>query len=196
VSGINLLPWRAERRKQQQKEFGIWTVIALLLTAAGMTLVHFQIEGMIAYQNLRNSFMKSELGQIEQRIKEIDELEARKAKLISKMEVIQKLQSSRPEIVHLFDELARTLPEGVQLIDLSQGADGVLIINGLAQSNARVSAYMRNIEASPWFDDPVLTVIESKTENSKDKPDARGSKFTLQVKQSGDQKDRDSKKPA
>jgi type IV pilus assembly protein PilN len=192
VSGINLLPWRAERRKQQQKQFGSLALAALLFTGAAMLFVHYQIEGLIGYQDQRNQFLKVELAQIEQKIKEIEDLESRKAKLVSKMEVIQRLQSSRPEIVHLFDEVARTLPEGVQLTDLTQ-ADGVLTINGIAQSNARVSAYMRNIEASPWFEDPILTVIESKAE-TREKTDSRGSKFTLLVKLTNDLKSRESKK--
>ena len=194
MSGINLLPWRAERRKQQQKEFGTLTGLALLATAAGMLLVHFQVEGRIDYQNQRNEFLNAELVQIEQKIKEIEDLEVRKRKLISKMEVIQRLQSSRPEIVHLFDELARTLPEGIQLTEIAQ-TEGTFTINGIAQSNARVSAYMRNIEASPWFEDPVLSVIETKTD-PRDKADSRGSKFTLVVKQTttSEQKDREVKK--
>jgi type IV pilus assembly protein PilN len=186
MAGINLLPWRAERRKQKQQEFFTITALALLFTAAVLIVVHFQIGGMIEYQNQRNQYLQSEVALLDQKIKEIEELEAKKKRLIAKMEVIQQLQLSRPEIVHLFDELARTIPDGVLLIDLAQ-ADKLLTINGVAQSNARVSAYMRNLESSPWLQDPVLNVIESK-QDSKDKKGQRGNKFTLQVKQSGDSK--------
>jgi type IV pilus assembly protein PilN len=182
MAGINLLPWRAQRRKQKQQEFFSVTALCLLLSAALLALMHVWISGLIEYQNQRNEYLKSEVSVLEQKIKEIEELDAKKKRLVAKMDVIQQLQLSRPEIVHLFDALSRTMPDGVTLLDLSQ-TDRSLVINGIAQSNARVSAYMRNIELSPWLMDPVLTVIEVKTE-TKDKQEGRGSKFTLQVKQS------------
>jgi type IV pilus assembly protein PilN len=181
MSGINLLPWRAERRKQKQQQFLSFTALGLLLGAAALLILHFQIAGAIEYQELRNNYLKSELSQIDQKIKEIEDLETKKKRLLSRMDVIQQLQLSRPEIVHLFDELARTIPDGVQLIDLAQ-AGKLLTIDGIAQSNARVSVYMRNLEFSPWLQDPVLNVIEGKPE-AKDKREQRGSKFTLQVRQ-------------
>lgn len=181
MSGINLLPWRAERRKLKQQQFFSITALALLSTAAILMFVHFQIAGMIEFQSERNRYLESEIALLDKKIKEIEDLETKKRRLIAKMEVIQQLQISRPEIVHLFDELARTIPDGVQIIDLAQ-AEKVITINGIAQSNARVSAYMRNLEASPWLQDPLLNVIESKQEGAA-KKDQRGSKFTLQVKQ-------------
>lgn len=187
MAGINLLPWRAERRKQKQKEFFTVTALALGLSAAALAFVHMQIDAMINYQNLRNKYLESEVALFDKKIKEIEELEAKKKRLISKMEVIQQLQTSRPEVVHLFDELARTIPDGVHLVDLTQ-IDKNIVMNGIAQSNARVSAYMRNLGSSPWLQDPMLNVIESKPEG-KDKNvprEQRGSKFTLQVKQAGD----------
>jgi type IV pilus assembly protein PilN len=201
MAGINLLPWRAERRKQKQQEFFSVSALALLLTAGILLFIHFQVQAMIEYQAQRNKFLEAEVALFDKKIKEIEELEAKKKRLISKMEVIQQLQSSRPEIVHLFDELARTIPDGVQLVDLAQVERG-LTMNGVAQSNARVSAYMRNLESSPWLQDPVLNIIESKQE-SKDKKEqqkgARGNKFTLQVKQigekTGDDKDGKGAKP-
>lgn len=190
MAGINLLPWRAERRKQKQQEFLSITALAMLTTAAILAFMHFQIASIIEYQSERNRYLQSEVALFDKKIKEIEELETKKKRLLSKMEVIQKLQTSRPEIVHLFDELARTLPEGVQLTDMAQ-SDRNLTINGLAQSNARVSAYMRNLDASPWLQEPILNVIENKgdKETNKDKKDQRGSKFTLQVKQTEDKKD-------
>lgn len=187
MAGINLLPWRAERRKQKQKEFFTVTALTLGLSAAALAFVHMQIDAMINYQNQRNKYLESEVALFDKKIKEIEELEAKKKRLISKMEVIQQLQTSRPEVVHLFDELARTIPDGVHLVDLTQ-MDKNIVMNGIAQSNARVSAYMRNLGSSPWLQDPMLNVIESKPEG-KDKNvprEQRGSKFTLQVKQAGD----------
>ena len=194
MSGINLLPWRAERRKQKQKEFFSVTALALLFTAALLMLIHFRVSGMIDFQKERNRYLESEVALLDQKIKEIEDLEIQKKRLIAKMEVIQQLQVSRPEMVHLFDELARTLPEGVQIIDFGQ-TDRLLTVNGVAQSNARVSAYMRNLDASPWFQDPVLSVIEAK-QDAKDRKDGRGSRFTLQVKQATEVKDVRGKTPS
>jgi type IV pilus assembly protein PilN len=191
MAGINLLPWRAERRKQKQQEFLSITALVLLSAAAILIFVHLQIAARIDYQNERNKYLQSEVALLDKKIKEIEELETKKKRLIAKMDVIQQLQSSRPEIVHLFDDLARTIPEGVVLIDLDQ-KDKNLIINGIAQSNARVSAYMRNMASSPWLQDPMLNVIEAKPE-SKDKKN-QGSKFALQVKQATEKKDAKGKK--
>ncbi|MDD5035394.1 MAG: PilN domain-containing protein [Methylococcaceae bacterium] len=183
MARINLLPWRAELRKQQQKDFITAIGLSVTLTLALMLFVHTHYSTRIEYQNERNAFLTQEIAVLDQKIKEISELESKKKRLIAKMEVIQQLQSSRPEIVHLFDELARSIPDGVYLSDLTQ-ADKNLTVNGMAQSNARVSAYMRNLESSTWLKEPVLNIIETKIDN-KDKKE-RGSKFTLQVKQSSE----------
>lgn len=180
MARINLLPWRAELRKQQQKDFAAAILLGLTLTAAVFLLVRSNIASEIEYQNQRNQFLQSEISVLDGKIKEIQDLEAKKKKLLAKMEIIQQLQSSRPEIVHLFDEIARTVPEGVFINDLTQ-SDKSLTINGFAQSNARVSAYMRSLEASPWLKDPLLTIIESK-DPGKDSKKGK-SRFTLQVKQ-------------
>lgn len=193
MAGINLLPWRAERRKQKQQEFFSITALSLLATVGILAFVHLQISGMIDNQNRRNEYLQSEITLLDRKIKEIEELEAKKKRLIAKMEVIQQLQMSRPEIVHLFDELARTIPEGVLLTDLTQ-TDKLLTINGIAQSNSRISVYMRSLDASPWLQDPVLSEIVAQQELNKGKKDIRGNKFTLQVKQSSETKDsKDSK---
>jgi type IV pilus assembly protein PilN len=181
MARINLLPWRAELRKQQQKDFFAAIALGLTLTFALFLLVRTHFASQIDYQSRRNQFLSAEIAVLDQKIKEIQDLEGKKKRLLSKMEVIQQLQSSRPEIVHLFDALARTLPDGVNLNDLTQ-VDKNLTINGFAQSNARVSAYMRNLESSVWLKDPVLTIIESKAD-AKDTRKERGSRFTLQVKQ-------------
>lgn len=187
MTRINLLPWRAELRRQQQKDFIASIGFGLGLTVVLMILVHLQIASRIGYQNERNSYLQSEIQILDQKIKEIQDLEAKKKRLIAKMEVIQQLQGSRPEIVHLFDELGRTIPEGVYLIDLAE-TDNNIIINGVAQSNARVSAYMRNLESSAWLKAPVLNIIETKSD-VKDVKKERQSRFTLQVRQSSEKPD-------
>ncbi len=161
MAQINLLPWRENLRKQRQREFGVavggMAVITVLLLIVG----HIHIAGMIEHQNSRNSFLKKEIAAVESKIKEIKDLESTKAKLLARMEVIQELQSSRPGIVHLFDELVKTVPEGALLTKVEQSGK-IVRIDGRAQSNARVSAYMRNIEASQWLGKPRLLVIETK----------------------------------
>jgi type IV pilus assembly protein PilN len=186
MARINLLPWRAELRKQQQKDFATAILLGVSLTAAIMLFVHTSISGRIDYQASRNTFLHGEIAVLDQKIKEIQDLESRKKRLLARMEIIQELQTSRPSSVHLVDELARTIPEGVYLSDLAQ-TDKNILVNGFAQSNARVSAYMRNLEASAWLKDPVLNIIEAKADAaSKDTTRKSGNRFTLQIKQSGD----------
>lgn len=177
MARINLLPWREELRAQQQKDFVVQVVLAAVFGAAIWGLWHMQMAGMIEHQNSRNSFLQAEIRKLDKEIREIDELEKTKANLLARMNVIQELQSNRPMSVHLMDELVRTLPEGVHLNSFQQS--GIkLTIDGVAQSNARVSAYMRNIDASDWLDNPGLQVIETrKTERS------RTAEFTLTAQQ-------------
>ena len=158
MAHLNLLPWRAELRKQQQQDFIAATVLGIVLTLVLMLLLHLNISARVEYQTERNHYLETEIASLEKKIKEIQDLEVKKKRLLSKMEVIQELQASRPEIVHLFDELGRTIPEGLYLTDLSQ-VDKNLVVNGVAQSNARVSAYMRNLESSAWLKDPILNII-------------------------------------
>ena len=178
---INLLPWREARRKQQQRNFITLTLGALAITALVMVLVHMEFSRRIDYQQQRNQFLTSELAVLDRKIKEIQELDKKKKNLIARMDVIQQLQVSRPEVVHLFDELGKTIPEGVQISDLTQ-SDRSIAINGIAQSNARVSVYMRNLDQSAWFHETSLQVIESQAE-SKDKKGRQMSRFALKFRQ-------------
>ncbi|MEI7869088.1 MAG: PilN domain-containing protein [Candidatus Methylumidiphilus sp.] len=187
MARINLLPWRAELRKQQQQDFFTGAGFGVALTLALMLFLHLDINSRVAFQEERNRFLDGEIQTLDKKIKEIEDLEVKKKRLLGKMDVIQELQASRPEIVHLFDELGRTIPEGVYLSDLIQ-ADKNLTVNGMAQSNARVSAYMRNLESSAWLRDPILNIIETRLE-SKDNKKERQSKFTLQMKQSTEKSD-------
>ena len=181
MGGINLLPWREERRKRQQRNFALMTGAGLAATALALVVVHLEINRRIEFQQQRNQLLTGELALLDQKIKEIQDLEKQKKSLIARMDVIQQLQISRPEAVHLFDELARTVPEGLRLVDLSQN-DRTIAVNGVAQSNARVSVYMRNLDQSPWFQEPALQVIEAKPPIG-DKKDRQVSRFSLQFKQ-------------
>ncbi len=183
MARINLLPWRENLRKKRQRDFGIAALVSVLVVAVGCAAAHFYIEGMINHQKKRNSFLQKEIAQMDQKIKEIEELEKTKAKLIARMNVIQELQGSRPQVVHLFDELVETIPDGAFLTKLEQKGSG-LTMDGRAQSNARVSAYMRNIEASAWLGNPSLKVISNKNEN-----DEELSAFKLNAQQVSKAKD-------
>jgi len=177
MTRINLLPWREELRQEQKKQFLIMLVMTCVLAAAIVGLIHFQMQSKIDYQLTRNRFMTAEIGKLDEEIKEISELQKVRRSLIERMEVIQDLQGSRPSIVHLFTEIVSTVPNGVYLETLAQTGSN-LLITGEAESNARVSTYMRNLSASEWLKDPNLTVIEIE-----DKTVNRISSFTLTVKQ-------------
>lgn len=162
MTRINLLPWREEARQRRRKEFAAAGGLALIFTLLLAVLVHMQIEGRIGDQQARNQLLEGEIAQLNRQIKEIEDLEKIKADLLSRMEIIQQLQESRPEIVRLFDELVVAIPEGVYLTTLEQNGRAV-VVEGRAQSNARVSAFMGNIEASQWIGSPRLLLIEDKT---------------------------------
>jgi type IV pilus assembly protein PilN len=161
MARINLLPWREAERKRRLREFGFLLAGGFLLALGASFYMHLHVESMIDNQNHRNNFLKSEIAQVDRKIKEIRNLEKTKANLIARMNIIQQLQASRPEIVHLFDELVGTLPEGVYLTEMQQRGRNI-DLKGRAQSNARVSSYMRNIDASEWLHGATLKVIENK----------------------------------
>ena len=177
MTQINLLPWREEMRQEQKKQFAVMVVMTLVFGAAVVGLIHFQMQNKIDYQQSRNRFLQQEIAKLDEEIKEISELKKVRRSLIERMEVIQDLQRSRPTIVHLFTEIVGTVPNGVYLKSLGQTGSN-LLVNGEAESNARVSTYMRNLQASDWLKDPNLTVIEIE-----DKTVNRISTFTLTVKQ-------------
>jgi len=158
---INLLPWRERLRAQRKREFGLLVLFAALVTAACVYGWFLFNEGLIEYQNQRNQFLQNEIAKVNKQIREISELEKTRKQLIARMKVVTSLQSQRPLVVHLFDELVTTLPEGVYLSSMVQKGQ-TITVEGRAESNARVSAYMRNIEASPWLTDPMLRIIEQK----------------------------------
>ena len=170
---INLLPWREAQRKRQRQEF-IFGIAAALGTAALVTLLgRVQMSAAIANQNDRNSMIEAEIAQLDKQIAEINGLENQKRRLIARMEIIETLQRSRPEIVHVFDEIVRVLPEGVYLTLLRQNGPKIEM-RGVAQSSTRVSALMRNIDNSQWLADPSLQIVETKGSDQ-----TRGAEFTL-----------------
>ena len=177
MTRINLLPWREKQREERQKQY--LTLLALTAVAGALIvgLIHLQMNAKINYQNARNAYLQSEIKKLDSQIAEIRELQKVRKSLIERMEVIQDLQASRPSIVHLFTELVTTVPDGVYLQTMKQ-TNGLLNFTGEAESNARVSSYMRNLDASDWLTEPNLTVIQVE-----DKTVTRISSFTLSVKQ-------------
>jgi len=161
MARINLLPWRAERRKHRQKEF----LTMLGLSAAAAAFLAFLIisyySAQISGQNDRNAYLQDQITKVDQQIKEIDALDEKKRRLLARKEVIEQLQANRSQMVHLFDSLVRTIPDGVILTSLKQEGDK-LTIEGRSQSNARVSSYMRTLESSGWMTNPDLSIIEAK----------------------------------
>ncbi len=177
MAKINLLPWREEQRKLKQQEFAFMSGGAAVIAGLIVLLAHLHVDGMISNQDTRNTFIESEIEILDERIGRIKELEKLKADLLARMNVIQELQHSRPQSVHLMDEMVRTLPDGVYLNKFVQ-KDKELSMNGIAQSNARVSDYMRNIDSSDWLADPSLDQIKTTEENRR-----RLANFQLQGKQ-------------
>ena len=178
MARINLLPWREELRKEKQREFSVAAAGSAFIMAGIILLIHLNINSLIENQQSRNNFLKEQIKQVEAKIKEISELEKQKQQLIDRMKVIEQLQTNRPEIVHVFEELVKATPEGLSIKSIKQNASG-LTIEGDAQSNARVSAFMRNLDMSPWFENPVLSVIQTQGQGTQ-----RARSFSLQVKQS------------
>jgi type IV pilus assembly protein PilN len=170
---INLLPHREQERKRRRREFGGFAIAALIagaVVAGGAKLVYTT---WIAEQNEKNNLLKKEIVKLDAEIADIQDLENRKQRLVARMEIIEKLQRKRPEIVHQFDELVHTVPDGVYLTSIKQNGNK-LELKGIAQSSTRVSTFMRNIDSSVWMDNPELQVVET----SRDSPTG-GSNFTV-----------------
>lgn len=163
MARINLLPWRAERRKQRQREF-FTQLGASALAAIGFLLLWGIWMGMrIDNQNERNAYLQDQIKQVDARLTKINDLEKVRAQLLARKQIIEQLQANRSQMVHLFDELVKTVPGSDRLTSIKQAGDQ-MVLDGVAQSNASVAEYMRNIEASPWMGQADL----SKTENSHD----------------------------
>jgi type IV pilus assembly protein PilN len=171
---INLLPWRAELRQKRKKEFLMATLGAVLMGAALTFGTKFYFQSQIANQEARNTMLRNEITELDRRIADIRELEARKARLIARMEIIEQLQTSRPESVHLVDEAVSIIPEGTYLTAITQD-DTRITIAGITESTTRVSTLMNAIDDSEWLKDPTLGSI--------DYPAERRGVFTVRASQ-------------
>ena len=170
---INLLPWREQDRKVRRREFyiaaGAAAFAGFLFMGAGKLVYQSWIDA----QTEKNSLLKREIVKLDAQIADIQDLENRKQRLVARMEIIEKLQRSRSEVVHLFDEIVKTVPEGIYLTQIKQ-TNRKLETKGVAQSSTRVSTFMRNIDGSSWMDNPVLQVVEAAKDSQ-----TGGSSFTL-----------------
>ena len=173
---INLLPWREQQRKERQLAFTVGLGAATLGAVVAAFAGYLWFSSLIDSQQQRNSLLRSEIVQLNRQIEEINNLETQKQKFIARMQIIEKLQRSRPEIVHVFDTLVRAIPDGTYLTALTQTGRR-LKIHGVAQSATRVSSFMRNLDGSQWLRNPELEVVETKKETS------FGSDFTLYAEQ-------------
>ncbi|MBI1174218.1 MAG: fimbrial protein [Sideroxydans sp.] len=170
---INLLPHRAEKRRARQIQFVSLCVISIVLAALVVGVVHAAISARIDYQQRRNQYLKTETAKLDRQIAEIKKLREQTRALLARKEVVENLQSTRSDVVHLLDQMLRILPDGVYLNSLKQNGNRINLV-GYAQSNARISTLMRAIEDSPWLDSPTLVEIHATSANG-----VRVSQFTL-----------------
>jgi type IV pilus assembly protein PilN len=174
---INLLPWREELRQKRKKDFFL-AIGGAVLVAAFITIVSkLTVQQWTQNQEARNNVLKAEITELDRQIDEILGLENQKERLLARMEIIEQLQRSRPEVVHLFDEVVAALPEGVFLTEITQ-TNARIEITGSAQSSTRVSALMRNIDTSEWLRDPGLDVVETVEDGA-----SRNAEFTVFAQQ-------------
>lgn len=182
---INLLPWRETLKKEREIRFGIITGVSLGIAVIIFLGVRFYIANAISYQENRNNYLTEQIKEAEAKIAEIEELQQKKERLIERMSVIQELEKSRPQVVHLFDELVKQIPQGVYFTEMAQ-KDDKITLNGIAQSDARVSSLMSNVEISQWLTNPKIYEIKTdKAASSRNKKTKAGrvSKFKLEVTQ-------------
>jgi type IV pilus assembly protein PilN len=178
MARINLLPWREQLREERKKRF-LTALVGVLIVGGGAVLLADQYIGRaIAHQNARNQFITAEIVQLDTRIKEISELKARRKQLLERMKIIQDLQGNRPIIGRIFDQFARTLPDGVYFSDVKM-TDKLISIAGSAESNNRVSDLLRNLDASDWLEAPTLTEVKATTAGAVDQANT----FQLTVRQ-------------
>ncbi len=169
MSRINLLPWREARRKELTTQFAVTAFVVALMAGAVWGAVHYYYIQLIEVQNSRIAYIEKQIAIVDKKITEIKKLEKEKERLLSRMRAIEQLQGNRPLIVRLFDELLLSLPEGMTLTSIDQKGASITI-NGLAQSNARVSSFMRQLESSDWLTNPNLKVIKESPRKNVDTP--------------------------
>jgi type IV pilus assembly protein PilN len=157
---INLLPWREALRQKRKKEF-LGALLGAVLVGGLLSYGYkLTVQSQTRGQNQRNELLRTEIAELDQQIAEILTLESQKERLLARMEIIDQLQKSRPEVVHLFDELVETLPDGVHLTEIKQTSSRIELA-GSAQSSTRVAALMRNIDQSEWLREPGLDIVET-----------------------------------
>ena len=156
---INLLPWRAELRQKRKKEFMVALAGSLIVAVGVIYLSKLTVQGWTSAQQGRNEVLKAEIKSLDEQIAQISGLESQRDRLVARMQVITQLQRSRPEVVHLFDELVNAMPEGVHLTEVLQQGSRIQV-KGNAQSSTRVSALMRNIDDSEWLKGPGLEGVD------------------------------------
>jgi type IV pilus assembly protein PilN len=178
MARINLLPWREELREQRRKRFLLILASVLVGSAVAVLIANQAIDGAIDRQNARNDYLARQIVVVDERIKQISELKARRQQLVERMRIIQDLQGNRPISGRIFDQLARTLPDGVYFTEVKMSGK-TLSITGAAESNNRVSDLMRNLDASDWFDAPSLTEVKATTAGQLDQANV----FQLSVRQ-------------
>lgn len=177
MAKINLRPWREELRAEKQKQFVVMILGAAILAAGLAFLWKTDMDSRIAYQQSRNAYIQTAMKQLDAQIKEIESLKRKRDELLARMKVIQDLQGKRPVIVRVFDEMVRTLPDGLFYTDLKKVGDRIDVV-GMAESNSRISSLMRKFDESDWFTDPNLTNVAAA-----DKRRAGYSQFNLSVQQ-------------
>jgi type IV pilus assembly protein PilN len=180
MANINLLPWRAERRKLREREFYMMLVVAAAGALAAFLAAMLWMSHLINSQEDDNAYLQREITALDKKIEEIQELDKRRSQLLTRKEIIEQLQSNRSQMVHLFDEMVKTIPDGARLTTMKQAGD-TLTLQGIAESNSRVASYMRNIDNSPWMGRSDLSKIENTT-GTRDADKKLPYQFSLEVK--------------
>lgn len=180
MAKINLLPWRIDRRKLREREFYMMLLMTAVAAFAVLFAAIYWMSHLIDNQTERNTYLQGEIKGLEKKIEEIKELDKTRSQLLTRKEIIEQLQSNRSQMVHLFDELVKTIPDGARLSSMKQ-VGSTLTLEGLAESNARVATYMRNIDVSPWMGRSDLRKTENKA-NAKDADKKLPYLFSLDVK--------------
>jgi len=180
MARINLLPWRTERRKQREREFYMLLIASAVGGVFALLVLVGWMGARIDNQQERNTYLQTEIKSLDKQIEEIKELDKTRSQLLTRKQIIEQLQSNRAQMVHLFDEMVKTIPDGVRLTSMKQAGD-ILTLEGVAESNARVASYMRNIDNSPWMGRTDLRKIENKA-GSKDVDKKAPYLFSLDVK--------------
>ena len=177
MPAVNLIPWREEQRRKRRQRFLFALCVAVLAGGTVVYAARLTVQGLLADQHARNRAIRNEIELIDGELKELTRLESRRNQLLTRMRIIVEMQRSRPRVVHLFDELLEILPAGVQLVEVAQNGNRVVLV-GLAESNSRVAALMRNIESSPWLQAPRLELVETVAEEG-----VRSARFTIAMEQ-------------